>query len=326
MQYSKFVVDIAPYCVWEWDLAERDLEFINSIDPKYFLYLADVHARALENDASDQHAALALRTAYVHALETFFALLFATIQAPDCIVGWLHKYQIRDLRNLIEKIDRRQPVFSKLRIDPFTWQGIASAVLSPLSLEDKEKEQRIKQRYGELWQRLAREFRDEATSKEYNSIKHGLRVKAGGFTLAIGLEDTPGVPAPRERMRSMGGSEFGASYFVPERIGDHTLHFRVRRYSRNWRPERFVYGLHLLSFSMENILGFVKIGMHQVDPGKVTFCWPSDDAAFDELWKPIGGPTGFSMVSVIHADHIKAFSKEEILEQYREDEEPEESN
>jgi hypothetical protein len=39
MQYCKFAVDEKPFCVWEWDLRERNLEFINNLDPAYFSYL-----------------------------------------------------------------------------------------------------------------------------------------------------------------------------------------------------------------------------------------------------------------------------------------------
>ncbi len=89
MQYSKFVVDELPFCVWEWDLRDRNLEFINDFDPAYFKYLANVHRQSFETEEHKQHAGLSLRTSYVHGLETFFAILFATIQAPDCVIGWL---------------------------------------------------------------------------------------------------------------------------------------------------------------------------------------------------------------------------------------------
>jgi len=40
MQYGLFKVGSRPYCVWEVNLHERNLEFINAIDPEYFEYQA----------------------------------------------------------------------------------------------------------------------------------------------------------------------------------------------------------------------------------------------------------------------------------------------
>ena len=55
-----------------------------------------------------------------------------------------------------------------------------------------------------------------AARAEYNSIKHGLRVNPGGSYIAVGAEQTPGVPAPPEAMRSMGGSPYGSTFFEIE--------------------------------------------------------------------------------------------------------------
>src|SRR4051812_7198190 len=111
IQYSRFVVNETPYCVWDWDITEQNLEFINSIDPRYFEHIAKIHGEMLEGE-DQQYAAIALRTAYAHSLETFFALLCATIQAPDCVVGWLLKYRNKELFDLVRKIDNRRKVFS----------------------------------------------------------------------------------------------------------------------------------------------------------------------------------------------------------------------
>lgn len=318
MQYSKFAVDEAPFCVWEWDLHERNLALINSIDPTYFAYLANVHGQGLETDDQRQHAALSLRTAYSHGLETLFALLFSAIQAPDCVIGWLHKYDVGDLRNLIKKVQTRQPILSKLESTPITWKTISNTIHIALSLEDKEKEARVKAHFATAWQRFASDLADNKSGLEYNSIKHGFRARPGGFRLAVGIETTPGVPAPPERMRSLGGSEFGSSFFIPEKINDYKLHFRVRRHSRNWRPENFIYGLHLISLSLQNILSFLKV-VNGVDAATVEFLWPSDESHFQEPWRPVAGVMSMGMDTVIMPEHIKPFNKDEILGVYKND-------
>src|SRR4051794_13459137 len=49
-----------PYAVWEWDLRDRNVEFLSQIDDGYFDNLARAHYSAIEGDESS-HAALALR-------------------------------------------------------------------------------------------------------------------------------------------------------------------------------------------------------------------------------------------------------------------------
>jgi hypothetical protein len=318
IQYSKFVVNESPYTVWEWDLKDRNITFITNFDSAYFEYLAQVHSQGLEIDEQKQWSALALRTAYSHGLETLFAFLFAALQAPDCVVGWLHKYDVGDLKALIKKVQTRQPIMLKLEINPITWKSISNVVLSPLCIEDKEKEQGIKQRFAILWGRLADYFVADVNTQEYNSIKHGFRVKAGGFRLAMGKEDVPGIRPPADRMRSLGGSEFGSLFYVPERIGDNKLNFRIKRHARNWRPENFIYGLHMILISLQNIISFLQI-INGAEATTVQFTWPSDESYFDRPWQSISGPTGISMDSIITPNHIKSFDKNDILDIYNVD-------
>ena len=293
MQYSQFVVNESPFCVWEWDLAKRNLEFINSIDYTFFEYLARVHSEALDQDKNKQHAALSLRTAYSHGLETFFALLFAALQAPDCVIGWLHKYQIEDMENLIHKVSKRQPILTKIPLYPITWKTISYSVLVNLVLEDGDKEKKIKDGFSRAWKRLAEDFVNKKIQQEYNSVKHGLRARAGGFYLAFGVQDVPGVPAPSERMHLVAHSEFGSSFFIPERIDNDKLNIRIKRHSRNWRPENFLYGLLLLSYSIQN------------------------DAGFEAPWTPTSAISDLAIDNVIKKFHIQPFSKEEIIACYK---------
>jgi hypothetical protein len=45
--YSKFAVGEKPYCVWEWNLPERNLEYLGRVDPTYFDYVGRVNAKKL---------------------------------------------------------------------------------------------------------------------------------------------------------------------------------------------------------------------------------------------------------------------------------------
>jgi hypothetical protein len=90
LQYCFFVVDERPLCLWDNNIKQRNLRFLNSIDPSYFEYLYQLYANVINSakeatDKDAQHPALAMRTAYSQALETLFALLFSAIQAHWCI-------------------------------------------------------------------------------------------------------------------------------------------------------------------------------------------------------------------------------------------------
>lgn len=317
MQYSKFAVDETPWCVWEWDLHKQNLGFIESVDPQYFTYLAGSYANS-PDDEQEHRAALALRAAYSHGLETLFAFLFAALQAPDCVIGWVHKYEIYNLKSLLDKVNHRQQINNKVEIVSVSWKNIANALLL-FVLDDKDKESRLKQHFAQLWQRFADDFLEQSFTPEYNSIKHGFRAKSGSMKLAIGREDQPGIPALPQNMRMWGQSEFGSTFFTVEPLDQSKHNFRLLKHYRGWQLERFYIGLHLISDSLQNILSFLKIA-NGVDPSTVEFVWPNPESLFEEPWKKHPSLGGINMNSVILPEHITPFTADEILSVYNVDE------
>jgi hypothetical protein len=117
IEFSQFAVDEEPYCLWDWELRKLNRQFLDSLDPQYFEHVANMNGQLLEGE-ENQYAATALRIAYSHGLESLFALLSATVQAPDCITGWFLRYRNRDLFNVMRKISNRERVHSKLKLVP----------------------------------------------------------------------------------------------------------------------------------------------------------------------------------------------------------------
>jgi hypothetical protein len=307
----RFAVNETPYCFWSLDPIGQDLGFLNNVDPRYFEHIAD--SDALEGDQK-QYAAAAIRIAYSQGLETLFAFLCAVAQAPDCVIGWFLKYQNRDLYDVVRKISNRQPIYRKLRCERVTWNVLAEVVFASLKTGDDAKDKTICDNFARLWRRFATDFLDKHHELEYNSIKHGLRAKLGGFYFALGAEDTPGVPAPPDRMRVIGSSEFGSSFFVPERLHD-ARNFSVSHRSLNWFPLNFVYALRLISVSINNIIVFLKI-FHGVPAADVNFSWLTDDATYNEPWSRSTGITQFGLNSPITEQDITPLSKHEIVSVY----------
>jgi hypothetical protein len=313
--HVKFAVNETPYCFWDLDVHGKNLEFISKIDPKYFEHVADLHGASLGDDQK-QYAAAALRIAYSHGLETLFSLLCAIVQAPDCVIGWFLKYQNRELYDLVKKIDEGRIIYSKLRCHRVTWEVIAELVFTYLRTGEAEKDKSICDNFARLWRRFASDFLNTNHDFEYNSIKHGLRAKMGGFYLAIGAEDKPGVPAPPDRMRIMGSSEFGSSFFVPQRLHD-GRNFTVSHQSLNWNPENFIYALRLISLSINNVIGFLRV-LHGVPATEIQFSWPTDNETYKEPWSRSSSITGMGWNAQITEQAIKPFSKEDILAVYNE--------
>jgi hypothetical protein len=122
------------------------------------------HNRPFEASHEKQYAATALRIAYSQALETFFALLCATIQAPDCVIGWMLKYRVYELEDLVKKIRERRKIYSKFRADRFMWEVIAEIIFMYFRTGDDQKDEAIRKNFSGLWRRLSSDFVMRSTS------------------------------------------------------------------------------------------------------------------------------------------------------------------
>lgn len=314
LYYRRFAVDERPLCAWGWDLPTRNREFVRSLDPEYFPFVARSLYPALADPQHEKRAAVVIRTTYGHALETFLALLFAAMQAPDCVPGWLAKYEMWQLRSLCMKVSKDQPFLSRFPLEAPTWEGVAGAIFG-IALTGPHAQ--IAESHGRLWRRFAQELLDDAVWSEYNSVKHGLRLTAGGFTLQMGWETEPGVPAPLDKMHVLGSSKYGALFLLPETLGKSKHHFRMRSLSRNWVPENHFHGIELLSRSMTCVQSRILLEAG-VGPDEVHFPVPDDENYFRAAWHLSPGVTSMSMDSPVELEDIRSFSAEEILAIYSE--------
>jgi|SRR5215203_452106 len=328
IEYSKFAVGTRPYCVWEHDLAKRNIEYLESLDATYFNYVANLYSTALRSDDADaqHHAAGATRFAYHHALETLFALLLTALQAPDCVIGWMQRYTASSLRELVRSVDRARHPYLKIKPIPYTWEGIAAEIiLAPPN--DDGTAARFQDLFGGLWRRLAGEYLDQDRIEEYNSIKHGLWPGTGAtdFYVQSGFEETSGELAPPERMRGLDGSEFGSSFFTargfgirPSKPSRSDPHFRVQRNSLSWNPQALCDALVLISLSIRNVLTFLR-KHNGVDGSTLQWHVPQDEDAFRAPWKRRPGVRVSNVDDVVFEEEIQQFTPEEILSIYEED-------
>jgi hypothetical protein len=258
LQFCLFVVDERPVCLWDEDIRRQNTKFLDRLDSSYFDYLYGIHAHVV-NNATDltgkdvQHSALAMRTAYSQALETLFALLGAAIQAYWCVPGWINAYTNAELYSLIGKIQNNLPVMSALEQESPGWCDVFHFLFSSLASVDEQYAATMEEDFAKSWTYLAEDFLDEAFAREFNSIKHGLRVGSGGFKFRIGIPDEPGVVPPEEAMVDVSVSDFGSSYFRSQKIGEPKCHISMRDEWRNWDLESIAWGLRRAALSIKNI-------------------------------------------------------------------------
>lgn len=291
-RYVFAVVD-EPYCVFEYDLDDLNRRFLRSIDATYFEYLAEVHGAALATE-NRQRAAIALRTAYHHGIETLFTLLGAFIQAPLAVAAWMPRCGTAELRTLVERLQRGATIISPDGPRQFLFETL-SAEVHRRAWDNHADRDALLGGFARVWSRFAGDFLDPLHQDEYNSIKHGFRVHAGGFVLRVGIEKTFGVAPPAEDMQTVGASEFGAHFYqLVDREGSRasrrTREFRLDSRSMNWRVERMLHCLPLLAMSVSNVASKLRLLSGEA-AADLPVQWPTDLAAFDEPWRYSTGAT-----------------------------------
>lgn len=282
MQNSIILVNDEPFCVWDFDLKERCREFLRGLDPDYFEYATTAHIGTQD----EKRASVALRLALHHGMETFFSLVGALVQAPDCPHAWLSKCSTPALRSVVERLNKADPsLFTKLSLSSPSWPELARCVFITY-LPGTERQTQTIQGFTELWQRMAHEFLSAEHIDEYNSLKHGFRVRSGGFGIAVAQEASPGVEPPPEAFKELGKSDFGSSFFKVEPLtttpGDRSL--VVSHQSINWSIEKIVLLNRAVYLSINNIVTALRI-VNGFPPSECKFLRPEDQNDFLSPWR-----------------------------------------
>jgi len=306
LQASKFVVDVRAVCIWEENSSERGREFLRGFDFEYFRHVANICAG--NSDGEKRHAAaLSLRMTYSQALESLFAFLCAFIQAPHCVHGWLTTYQNCELYSLVEDISKRRKVYSVLPMNPITWEDLASIVHEHCKPGNIKPEDVIRS-FGQMWRRLAKDFLNKTLRAEYNSIKHGLRAIPGGSVLTCGEYGSD------KEMVCVGNHEFGSSFPVMKSIGKSKLDFIIRQEYRSWSPAHLASRIHLISMSLNNIIGRLRLSLEE-PAENVRFRVPQSINGFNSPWADSMAHVEFHGVSY-NIPELVPSTEVEILSSY----------
>lgn len=311
------MVNTEPYCVWEVDLQERNNDFLDGIDVEYYSYVLKSHIDC--DDSDDKRAVIAVRNAYYHAMETMYSLFGAFLQAPYCTYAWIGKYKTSDLRDIVKKINSGSTSLETIvKIDKLSWENIAELVFSYYDPKSDEK-QKIIDRFSNFWKLISSEFLNNDYIDEYNSIKHGFRVKSGGFGISVGVEKEYGVSPAEENMTVIGNSEHGSSFYKLSPIGGNLKNRSIKssQKSLNWTIEKTAILIQLVEFSIGNLVSILKI-MNGAKPSEMKFHLPEDPSCFEKAWQFNSTLNSSSFDFVLDEEKIPSLSRAELLKKYGE--------
>jgi hypothetical protein len=267
------------------------------------------------------HAALTIRNTYFHSLETFFSLLCAAIQAPHFPVAWVMKCTTPELRDIIAIIkDRKNALLTYLNLDSISFNSLSQIIFNTIGFGDEDKNRNSNELFAELWSNLASDFLDEQKIDEYNCIKHGLRLKTGGFQLAVGKQDGFNDPCSPEKMQNIGGSMFGASFLSAKKEGKYrkgkfAFQYGLGRNNITWDPQSIADKVKLCSMSINNVLCFLKnISKIKDDIQPIR---PKNDEIFSRPWWQLSCPEfNFTTTLEVCDKNIPEMSREDIVKLY----------
>ncbi|MEW6548885.1 MAG: hypothetical protein AB1407_05415 [Spirochaetota bacterium] len=299
IEHKDIFIDTTPFCFWGDHLSSDNKEFLQHVDSNYYFTMACNLGAAFEED---QPTAILIRLLYGQALECLFAFISAYVQSPHCIIGWLSKYRNDHLRACVSKLDRGSRLPTMFKGAFHGWDDVSRQINSYFP---PEKRAAMIEGYALLWTNLAREFLDEDFQYENNSLKHGSRVIPGGMHLSIGAKHEYSIPPPENEMQLLGGSDFGATYYVPLKIGsrDKTDNLLIHEHTRNWNPANLLRRLSLISFSLNNIVSACRIANGEA-PEELMFTNPSRIESFEEVFSDIPGVLGWQRFCSVSAGAV----------------------
>ena len=251
-------VNRTPYRVLESSVPIQDGDLLRG-------FRCDLHSRLADKlieDAEDEdQATLALRLVYGLAQETFFALLFAVLQAPDAPTAWLLLYRNKDLLELISAFQNGQHFPSRITCpDSGSWHELA-VMLMPEQIAQTPAYRQRAEKLGSFWAKWAAEQLNESHRAEFNSLKHGLRIAKASPFLAIDGQQLEGEGH---------GSWFATAQV---RLSDVALGLCMR----SWSAKALHSRIKLMSSSSSNLIEILKLIHAPTDDRRLVFDLPTAD-------------------------------------------------
>jgi hypothetical protein len=327
---APFCVIDRPFVVWSNDIERDNKGFLESVDS--FFYIRAVHEligadddaaleRDLDEDQTRKDVSSLARMLWHHGAETLVMLLGAYVQAPNAVHAYVLKCRTEDAIRIARFLLRgERPAYNRISDAPFTMLNLLRGIHRCAGWADLDD---TVSKFERVLREILSGFADERHRWEYNSIKHGLRATHGRFALAVGIEETPGVPAPPENMRIVGYSRDASFFNVARSLTNSTketskVNFRIEKVTVAWPLEKLLCELQILSLLLNNILSALRVAAG-APPRTVTFDRPAEaDTWWDHYFRlPAGNVPTASMSIDFDARNVKLPGAKDVFASYR---------
>ncbi|MCP4970138.1 MAG: hypothetical protein GY932_06035 [Arcobacter sp.] len=319
MEYYHFCVNEKPFCIYEDHQIANNAEYIKRISPKYYEFVNEQNYNIIQDEDSKkdskQLSAISTRILYAQVLETLFALIYSTIQAPACIHGWMLKYKNFDIYNLVEKTTSNKPMKSKFTSFNNSWEGIIELIFNYFDSKSEPPKDDVVKNFTKLLSSFASDFLDKNLRDEYNSAKHGFRTHPGSGALHIKEVDKEGKPVENAEWRKIIQSDYGSSYYTVNKIQNSENHFYAKFTSNYWNPENLFYGINYACLTIHNLVTFLK-AHNKIKADNLNYRFIIEQENYKLPWKNIIGTGSITMGTSINEEIAKIFSDEEIKNSY----------
>ncbi len=313
------IVNDKPYAFWGTGLKEQNRSHVFSIDPDLWKNLFNNAIKPFAEESNDSQLLIASATAariqLGLALETLFALLFAAIQAPHYVVGWLQHYRNRDIDSLINKVNSGSRVSLGVKLNPVSWPAISDLIHCEFALSDKKIEKETKARLAEVIETFAQEYIDEGMKQEFNSLKHSMRVRAGGFGMSCSFTTRNGESSGDIHL---GQGDYGSTYYRSLPIPNMGRNQRIlERVSYNWNLARIKESMELIRILIHNVRTFILGHNGFLDGEHAVYLYPLDLERLGKSERSVNCPISLSFKEELDFANVKDISDEQIHLIYR---------
>ena len=267
---SPFRVIDKPYVIWSHDPAAENMDFLGSIDSDFYertvqTFFCDDDGNLRfdsENNEARRDVSSFARLVWNHGLETLVTLLGAYVQAPHAVHGFFLKCENKDCRKIASYLLSGQiPESNFLVRSEFDFLAFVRGIHARSPWINDEPTMR---NFACALSEMLSEYDRDDLRAEYNSIKHGLRARHGRFAIALGLQESIGIPAPKENMTMLSDSRDGSHFLALQAFQnlskkDTREQFSVRQRSLGWSLVRTLLDIQLFTCLIGNIVGALKI-------------------------------------------------------------------
>lgn len=167
--------------------------YLRGFRTNYFSYVLEQHVAGLQREEYEQVAATALRQLYFQCLETTIAVWCAFLQCPLGLPAWMLRYQNSDLKFCAKRLAAGEALpggAESFSVEDFALELFTFVVRADGERLTEEERSKEAANVARTLRHMLDDFNNVNLHDEYNSLKHGYRVRGGPVELRFKFEET----------------------------------------------------------------------------------------------------------------------------------------